>query len=627
MRSGTIIVFTALLFFSGCAHTLQDATEPTSADPATAPSGPPADHAGPPAEPLLAEIDPAAALITGHILPFPASTEPPFDPIPPMSVPPGIEGADDLVDAAEIPPDVPERPADTQTAIDEALEHCRISQDLWQQGELENALEALDTAYALILQVDTENQPKLMQQIDDLRFMISKRILEIYASRNIVVNGQHNAIPIVMNQYVEAEIKLLTASNRNFFINAYKRSGKYRPMIEAALVEAGLPKCLSWLPLIESGYRCNALSRARALGLWQFIPSTGYKFGLKRNRYIDERLDPVKSTEAAIAYLKALHKIFGDWATVLAAYNCGEGRVLQVIREQNINYLDNFWDLYERLPRETARYVPRFLATLHIIENPAKYDFAEITPHSPLSYETVTISRQVHLKTIAQAIDTSMETLKALNPELRYDILPASADYELRVPPGMGKTVLARIDSLPIHNAPQPAAYVYHRVRRGDTLSTIARKYGTSIEKITKANRISRRSIIVGGQRLRIPCQNCEPRTTTASRSSQSRRTIVNHKVHSGDSLWIIARKYDTTTKAIQRANGMKGTRIAIGQVLKIPTAETGRPKSYRTYQVKRGDIPFEIARRYNMPLQRFLKVNQLTESSKIFPGQKLYVE
>jgi membrane-bound lytic murein transglycosylase D len=139
-------------------------------------------------------------------------------------------------------------------------------------------------------------------------------------------------------------------------------------MILEKLEAAGLPAELSWLPLIESGFKVKALSRARALGLWQFIPSTGYKFGLKRDQYIDERIDFEKSSDAAIAYLKELHNIFGDWSTVLAAYNCGEGRVLRVIRTQNINYLDDFWDLFGRLPFETARYVPRFLAAAPVAQ-------------------------------------------------------------------------------------------------------------------------------------------------------------------------------------------------------------------------------------------------------------------
>jgi membrane-bound lytic murein transglycosylase D len=190
-----------------------------------------------------------------------------------------------------------------QPALDEALELCEISQEYWQNGELENAVEALDQAYALILEVDTTDQPKLIQQKEDLRFMISKRILEIYASRNIVVNGNHNAIPLVLNSHVQAEINLFTTGKEKyFFIESYRRSGRYRPKIVAALREAGLPEELSWLPLIESGFKVSALSRSRALGLWQFIPSTGYKFGLKRDKFIDGRMDPEKSTKAAIDY-------------------------------------------------------------------------------------------------------------------------------------------------------------------------------------------------------------------------------------------------------------------------------------------------------------------------------------
>ena len=514
-----------------------------------------------------------------------------------------------------------------QSVLDEALDFCQASQDFWQKGELENALEALDHAYALILNIDTTNSPKLIQQKEDLRFMISKRILEIYASRNIVVNGNHNAIPLVMNKHVQLEINHFTKyGEKKFFIEAFKRSGKYRPHIVSELKAAGIPVELSWLPLIESGFKVNALSRARALGLWQFIPSTGYKFGLKRDKYIDERIDPVKSTQAAIAYLKELHQIFGDWSTVLAAYNCGEGQVLRVIRSQNINYLDNFWDLYERLPRETARYVPRFMAALFIINDPEKYGLNAITVDEPLEYENLTVSKQIHLKNIAQEIGVDEETLKELNPELRYSILPQD-NYPLKVPPGKSEVLLATLDKIPVSYPPQPA-YVYHRIRPGESLSTIARRYHSSVRKIMSANNLNRSSYIVAGKKLKIPRRGTIPYTPEID-SNKDFTLPSTHVVKSGDSLWNIAKRYGTTTQKIQGLNNLKTTQLYIGQVLKMPGYKDEKigVGDLKVYRVKRGDSPFDIAQLHNMPLERFLRINLLTPNSTIYPGQKLFIE
>jgi membrane-bound lytic murein transglycosylase D len=515
-----------------------------------------------------------------------------------------------------------------QTDLDDALDLCQLSQNYWQQGELENAVDALDRAYSLILNADTSDQPKLIQQKEDLRFMISKRILEIYASRNIVINGNHKEIPIIINRHVQAEIDLFTKrGEKRFFIDSYKRSGRYRNKIVRALREAGLPQELSWLPLIESGFKVNALSRSRALGMWQFIPSTGYKFGLSRDKFIDERMDPEKSTRAAIEYLKELHQIFGDWSTVLAAYNCGEGRVLRLIRSQNINYLDNFWDLYQRLPRETARYVPRFLATLHILNNPEDYGLDRISVDPPLEYETLVVNKQVHLTNVAKSIGVDQKILKGLNPELRYQILPGE-NYHLNIPPGSSDTLLTKIDHIPVSHLPQ-RAYVYHRVRHGESLSTIARKYRTSVRKIMRANNMRRSNYIVAGKRIKIPQRGYKTQTSQVIRKPQNGQALT-HRVRKGDSLYIIAKQYGTTTKKIQNINNLKSTILHKGQILTIfPGKNTPPPAvdGLATYEVRQGDSPFQIAKRHKMQLNRFLSLNQLYPSSKIFPGQKVYIE
>jgi membrane-bound lytic murein transglycosylase D len=515
-----------------------------------------------------------------------------------------------------------------QTDLDDALDLCQLSQDYWQQGELENAVDALDRAYALILSVDTSDQPKLIQQKEDLRFMISKRILEIYASRNIVLNGNHKAIPITINRHVQAEINLFTKGReRRFFIDSYKRSGRYRDKIVESLREAGLPQELSWLPLIESGFKVNALSRSRALGMWQFIPSTGYKFGLSRDKFIDQRMDPEKSTQAAIEYLKELHRLFGDWSTVLAAYNCGEGRVLRLIRSQNINYLDNFWDLYQRLPRETARYVPRFLATLHILNNPEDYGLDRVSLDPPLEYEKVIVNKQVHLKNVARSLGLDGKALKNLNPELRYQIVPGE-NYALNIPPGKGQMLLARIDQIPVSHPPQ-RAYIYHRVRHGESLSVIARKYRTSVRKIMRANNMRKSNYIVAGKRIKIPQRGYKTQTSQIIRKPKDGQALT-HMVRKGDSLYIIAKQYGTTTKKIQKLNNLTNTTLHKGQVLTIfPGKNTPPPAvdGLATYEVRSGDSPFLIAKRHRMPLDRFLHLNQLYPSSKIFPGQKVYIE
>ena len=397
-----------------------------------------------------------------------------------------------------------------QNLLDTALGFYQASQELWSRGELEEAINALDQAYSLILDVNGDSDPAVIQQKEDLRILISRRLIEIYASRYTAVNGNHKAIPLTMNERVEYEIKQFQTVERDFFIDSYKRSGRYIDKIVKGFKEAGLPEELAWLPLVESGFKVRAFSPARALGLWQFIASTGYKFGLKRDDWVDERLDPEKSTKAAIAYLQELHRMLGDWTTVLAAYNSGEENVLRVIGGQKINYLDNFWDLYERLPLETARYVPRFLATLHILKNSEQYGFDLRETEEPFSFEVVTIEKQVRLDAIAKELGISEALLSDLNPELRLKVTPRTS-YSLRIPLAMSKVLFARLNSIPEVSHVRTTeisprlSLVYHCVSKGETLSSIARRYKTTVTAISKANNMTDRQLIKIGLRLKIP--------------------------------------------------------------------------------------------------------------------------
>jgi len=513
-----------------------------------------------------------------------------------------------------------------QRAFQRALQLCRLAQAYGKRGDLDQATEALDAAYALVLETDPGADPLLLQEKEDLRITISRRILELYASRRVAQNGGRNEIPLEINPHVQAEIDSFTVGReREFFLEALRRSGRYRGRIEEALREAGLPPELSWLPLIESGFKTTALSPARALGLWQFIPSTGYRYNLNRDTYIDERLDPDKATRGAIDYLKDLHAMFGDWLTVLAAYNCGEHRVLRTIQSQQIDYLDHFWDLYEKLPRETARYVPRFLATLHIVQNLDRYGLAAVELEPPLAYETVTIPRQASLRGIALATGIEEAQLRELNAEIRQGVLPEGG-YELRVPPGAAALVAGRLEEIPPYRPPARAALACHKVGKGETLEGIARRYKIEVRELIAANAPQRSKTPTPGTVLFIPAGRTAPAPAPAPAPPGR---AVEHTVRRGESLAAIARRYGVTTEEIQRANRLSAPALQVGQVLKIPAPRPPSPEVHGRglYAVQAGDTLSSIARKHKMSLARLLALNALSADAALHPGQRLIVE
>ena len=377
-----------------------------------------------------------------------------------------------------------------------------------------------------------------------------------------------------------------------------------------------MPEELSWLPLVESGFKVKALSRARALGLWQFIASTGYRYELQRGDWIDERMDPEKATRAALAYLQDLHGLFGEWTTALAGYNCGELTVQRVIRDQRASYFDQFWDVFVLLPRETRRYVPRLLATLAIIKDPQVYGFELPEPMQPLRYETVETARSVTLTDADKAMQLERGTLAALNPELRYAATP-NETYALKVPPGTRATLLASLDKLPRRAISSGLAV--HRVRSGETLSAIARRYRTSVVELTRLNRLASAHRIWPGQRLTV---RAIP-GYSGSLASSSVGGELRYQVRRGDSLWLLASRFGTTVDSIRRNNGLRGTLLHPGQELLIRSGSTAAA-SGSTYVVRRGDTLGKIARHLRVSLDRLLQFNGLTRRSTIYPGQTI---
>ena len=539
--------------------------------------------------------------------------------------------------------------------MEEALELLDESREYWVKGDLENALDLLDQAYALLL--DTDGEPDVARQKDDIRLLISKQILAIYSSMHTTTSGKHSEIPHVVNSDVEKEIKLFQTVERDFFIQSHERSAFYRPIILKELKKAGLPEELSWLPLVESGFKIRALSRARALGLWQFIPSTGYKYGLNRDEWIDERLDVEKSTRAAIDYLKELHGMFGDWLTVLAAYNCGEGRVLKVISRQHINYFDRFWDLYRQLPYETARYVPRFLATLQIIKNPKKYGFdlnESLERQNAYRYETVKTDKSMRLQDIAQYLGTPEEAIATLNSELRQNITP-DKEYNLKVPPGMAEKSAKIMDEIPKYEKPRQV-FVHYKAKRGETVVSIARKYKTPVSAIMAYNNVSSRKRLTTGQRLIIPVQGTGyARARSAQQSDKDDIHVsgetIKYRAKKGDTLVSVAKRFDTTADDIRRLNKFKkGKTLKGGQVILISNKngekqqnnvsdkethkklakrnkESASNDGRKTYTVRNGDSLGKIAKKNGVSLGKILEMNKFAREDDIHPGQVIILK
>ena len=388
-------------------------------------------------------------------------------------------------------------------------------------------------------------------------------------------------IDIPANDRVLSFVELFQGRLHTFLVQGMERGHRYLPMVRRVFAEEGVPEELVYVPLVESAFKSNALSRAAARGLWQFMPATGGEYGLKQNWFIDERSDPEKATRAAARYLKALNTMFdGDWNLALASYNAGPGRVQRAMRQSRQS---DYWRLTATsryLPRETRDYVPMIMASILIARNPELYGF-DVGVVAPLAYERVTVPNALDLKILAEWSGVTVEELRALNPELRRTTTPMGA-HELKVPAGTAATIerqLASAEPLFVH-------FNFHTVKRGETVTTIARRYRVSIAELRQANELTARSRLRASQTLMIPqrpAQGLPPsvgRTApvaTASAAplpprpaSSAGATSSTYRVQRGDTLYSIARRFDTTVDSIKRLNRLVSNRINIGDRLTV---------------------------------------------------------
>jgi membrane-bound lytic murein transglycosylase D len=382
-------------------------------------------------------------------------------------------------------------------------------------------------------------------------------------------------IPIVINAKVEQFIQYFQTTARKAFSNWLARSEKYIPTMRNLLKENGLPEDLVYLALIESGFNPYAYSRSKASGPWQFIYPTGKRYGLRANWWIDERRDPEKSTIAAAKYLKDLYDMFECWYLAAAGYNAGERKIATAMKRYRT---EDFWELtkYQYLKRETKDYVPQMIAAALIAKDPEKYGFIGIEYQEPLHYDKVKVPEVTDLRLIAKVCEVTIEEIRELNPELsRWCTPPDFPDYEIKIPIGKKELFLKNFEIL---YPAEKFQFKTHMVKKGDTLSKIAKLYRIDPESILEINRLNKKSQLSIGMNLLIPLpkgKEIKPTSTAMKKSDrmdQNSKTIeTTYTIKKGDTLWSIANETGVNTGALCRWNHLDPEKILMpGDQLKL---------------------------------------------------------
>lgn len=458
-----------------------------------------------------------------------------------------------------------------------------------------------------------ERQQSIAKEMND--FIVTERendLQNILSEKAPVENPDF--LKEMKNPIIKNWIKYFSTTGRARFERYMINGEKYRTLIEETFNDYGLPQELYFVGLIESGYYLQARSSQNAVGPWQFIKSTGERYGLKIQNGIDERRNIEKSTKAAALFFQDLYNIFGSWELALSAYNAGEYGIIKRIRGAKTR---DFYELSEmkKLPKETMHYVPKVLAAMEVYNNHNKYGIKHPgrSGHFYRGTETLKIHKTVNLEVIANSSHTSVSRLKELNPEILNDRIPYIPKHGLtiRVPSGKSMAIAQEVQKVKELKTPETG---YYKVSSGDNLISISKKFNISPNELKDLNSLTHNKIIIG-QKLRVPSS-----VAKASSLDEEVKSFENYKVKKGDNLYSIARNFHTTKSQIEKMNSKNLNKLLIGQTIRVP-------KITRTYYiVKRGDVLEKIAKNYGVSVNDIKNLNTM-EHSKIYPGQKLIVK
>ena len=497
---------------------------------------------------------------------------------------------------------------------------------------------------------------KIKLDVSSIKKPVVKKITNSktpYRNKFWKVEGKSYDIPIRVNSKVKSILRKFASKNRKQLIVGIQRSGKFMPMITRMLQKEGLPLDLAYMVPVESNFNVRARSNKSAVGLWQFIASTGRIYGLKINRWIDERRDPVLATKAAITYLKHLYGIFGDWELAMAAYNSGEGRVKRAInRAKKKGRKHNFWSL--RLPRETRGYVPSIMAMAVIYKNPKRYGFGHVRPLSPMDETKASLTVAFSLEEVAKRSKMSFSALRDKNPALFLGVPPMTqTSYSFYVPQNNRQELMASLKQSPNPSKKWGHSYnallgssnrvtrvlekfgapIYFRVKTGDNLWDLARKHKTSIRRLARWNRLNSKSVLRVNRRLKIyvPTWRVFREVARNSSYSSTRLIALRIRVPKGGALSVIAEKYKTSVRKLMRWNKLSSPHaIRAGQRLVVgyrKASNSNLPREASVIRVPRNTTLSHLAIRYKTSARKLMTWNGLTNSRQLRTGMRLYVK